>query len=79
MYSAVVDDQPGFEAAKASEVVSRPGDLGVRADQERVGRWVLVSRAWMSMRVEDGLVTGIYAVRNPDKLSRIMREAAVSR
>jgi RNA polymerase sigma-70 factor (ECF subfamily) len=33
----------------------------------------------MSMRVEDGLVSGIYTVRNPEKLSRIMREAAVSR
>ncbi len=33
----------------------------------------------VSMRVEDGLVSGIYTVRNPDKLSRILREAAVSR
>lgn len=33
----------------------------------------------MSMRVEDGLVSGIYTVRNPEKLSRILREAAVSR
>jgi RNA polymerase sigma-70 factor (TIGR02957 family) len=33
----------------------------------------------MSLRVEDGLISGIYTVRNPEKLSRIMREAAVSR
>jgi RNA polymerase sigma-70 factor (TIGR02957 family) len=33
----------------------------------------------VSMRVEDGLVSGIYTVRNPEKLSRIMREEAVSR
>lgn len=33
----------------------------------------------VSMRVEDGLVSGIYTVRNPDKLSRIVREATVSR
>ena len=33
----------------------------------------------VSMRVEDGLVNGIYTVRNPEKLSRIMEEAAVSR
>jgi RNA polymerase sigma-70 factor (ECF subfamily) len=33
----------------------------------------------VSMRVEDGLVNGIYNVRNPEKLSRIMEEAAVSR
>ena len=33
----------------------------------------------VTMRVEDGLVSGIYTVRNPEKLSRMMREAAVSR
>lgn len=33
----------------------------------------------VSMRVEDGLVSGIYTVRNPEKLSRMMQEAAVSR
>jgi RNA polymerase sigma-70 factor (ECF subfamily) len=33
----------------------------------------------VSMRVEDGLVSGIYTVRNPDKLSRIPRESQVSR
>jgi hypothetical protein len=30
----------------------------------------------VAMRVEDGLVCGIYTVRNPEKLSRILREAA---
>jgi RNA polymerase sigma-70 factor (ECF subfamily) len=33
----------------------------------------------VSMRVEDGLVGAIYTVRNPEKLSSILREAAVSR
>ncbi|TSD47552.1 RNA polymerase sigma-70 factor [Rhodococcus sp. KBS0724] len=33
----------------------------------------------VSMRIEDGLVSGIYTVRNPEKLSRMMQEAAVSR
>ncbi|MFE4500087.1 RNA polymerase sigma-70 factor [Rhodococcus sp. NPDC056743] len=33
----------------------------------------------VSMRVEDGLVSGIYTVRNPEKLSRMVQEAAVSR
>jgi RNA polymerase sigma-70 factor (ECF subfamily) len=33
----------------------------------------------VSMRVEDGLVSGIYTVRNPEKLSRILRESQVSR
>ncbi|MEV4835862.1 RNA polymerase sigma-70 factor [Nonomuraea sp. NPDC049486] len=33
----------------------------------------------MAVRVEDGLITGLYAVRNPEKLSRMERETAVSR
>ena len=33
----------------------------------------------MAVRVEDGLVTGLYYVRNPEKLSRVERETAVSR
>jgi RNA polymerase sigma-70 factor (TIGR02957 family) len=33
----------------------------------------------MAVRVEDGYVTGLYYVRNPEKLSRVERETAVSR
>ncbi|MGW0818477.1 RNA polymerase sigma-70 factor [Streptomyces viridiviolaceus] len=33
----------------------------------------------IAVRIDDGLVTGLYAVRNPEKLSRIDRETAVSR
>jgi RNA polymerase sigma-70 factor (ECF subfamily) len=33
----------------------------------------------MTVRVEDGLVTGLYVVRNPPKLSRVERETALSR
>ncbi|HEV7712161.1 MAG TPA: RNA polymerase sigma-70 factor [Asanoa sp.] len=33
----------------------------------------------LAVRVGDGLVTGIYAVRNPEKLSRIDQETAMSR
>ncbi|MFD2470085.1 RNA polymerase sigma-70 factor [Amycolatopsis silviterrae] len=33
----------------------------------------------LAVRVEDGLVTGAYHVRNPEKLSRVEREIAVSR
>lgn len=33
----------------------------------------------MTMRVEEGLVSGIYTVRNPEKLSRILEVAEVSR
>jgi RNA polymerase sigma-70 factor (ECF subfamily) len=33
----------------------------------------------VALRFEDGLVTGLYSVRNPEKLSRVEREIAVSR
>ena len=33
----------------------------------------------MAVRIDDGLITGLYAVRNPEKLSRVERETAVSR
>jgi RNA polymerase sigma-70 factor, ECF subfamily len=33
----------------------------------------------MAMRVEDGYITGLYYVRNPEKLSRVERENALSR
>lgn len=33
----------------------------------------------MTMRVEEGLVSGIYTVRNPEKLSRILEVAALTR
>ena len=33
----------------------------------------------MTMRVEEGQVSGIYTVRNPEKLSRILQEATLTR
>ena len=33
----------------------------------------------VALRIDDGLVTGLYTVRNPEKLSRIARETAVTR
>ncbi|MGY0018135.1 RNA polymerase sigma-70 factor [Streptomyces sp. cg35] len=35
--------------------------------------------AVLAVRIDDGLVTGLYAVRNPEKLSRVERETPVSR
>jgi len=32
-----------------------------------------------AIRLEDGLITGLYAVRNPEKLSRLEREITLSR
>ncbi|MFC7585082.1 RNA polymerase sigma-70 factor [Nonomuraea antimicrobica] len=33
----------------------------------------------MAVRVDEGLITGLYAVRNPEKLSRMERETTMSR
>ncbi|MFI8434326.1 RNA polymerase sigma-70 factor [Streptomyces sp. NPDC079020] len=33
----------------------------------------------VSVRIDDGLITGLYAVRNPEKLSRMQRETALRR
>ncbi|MFI6878603.1 RNA polymerase sigma-70 factor [Streptomyces sp. NPDC050400] len=33
----------------------------------------------IAMRIDDGLITGLYAVRNPEKLSRVERENPVGR
>jgi RNA polymerase sigma-70 factor (ECF subfamily) len=33
----------------------------------------------MAVRIDDGLITGLYAVRNPEKLSRMERETALRR
>jgi RNA polymerase sigma-70 factor (TIGR02957 family) len=33
----------------------------------------------VAVRIDDGLISGLYVVRNPEKLSRIERETAVSR
>ena len=33
----------------------------------------------LAIRIDDGLVTGLYAVRNPEKLSHMERETALRR
>jgi RNA polymerase sigma-70 factor (ECF subfamily) len=33
----------------------------------------------VAMRIDDGLISGLYVVRNPEKLSRVGRETAMSR
>ena len=33
----------------------------------------------IAVRIDDGLITGLYAVRNPEKLSHVERETVVSR
>ncbi|MEU6236778.1 hypothetical protein [Kitasatospora sp. NPDC047058] len=33
----------------------------------------------VAMRIDEGLISGIYSVRNPEKLTHMERETAVSR
>jgi RNA polymerase sigma-70 factor (ECF subfamily) len=33
----------------------------------------------MAVRIDDGLITGLYAVRNPQKLSHMERETSLRR
>jgi RNA polymerase sigma-70 factor (ECF subfamily) len=72
----------------ADRVIAVLGRLATRATLRPAqinGRPALIVRAdgetdtVLALRVEAGLVTGLYAVRNPEKLSRIAREAPLSR
>ena len=60
--------------------------LGMSMELTQVNGWpALIIRlegaldSVMTVRVEEGLVSAIYTVRNPEKLSRMMYEAAVAR
>jgi RNA polymerase sigma-70 factor (ECF subfamily) len=33
----------------------------------------------VAVRIDDGLITGLYAIRNPEKLSHMQRETALRR
>ncbi|MFJ8820176.1 RNA polymerase sigma-70 factor [Streptomyces sp. NPDC102467] len=61
----------------ASAVSAEPTQInGAPALMLRDGDEII---AVLAVRIDDGLVTGLYAVRNPEKLSRVEREAPVSR
>lgn len=66
--------------------LSTSRELGMTGEVVHVNGWpALLLRldgeveAVVSVRVDDGLVSGIYTVRNPEKLSRLAEAAAVSR
>ncbi len=61
-------------------------DLGITGEMAHVNGWpALVLRldgaieAVLSVRVDHGLVSGIYTVRNPEKLTRMLQTADVAR
>ncbi|PRX46215.1 RNA polymerase sigma-70 factor (ECF subfamily) [Prauserella shujinwangii] len=81
--------RPVVGAEKVSRLLtlglSRAG-AGLSAEPVQVNGWpaLLLRRrgeldAVVAMRVEGGLVTGLYSVRNPEKLAHLERETEVSR
>lgn len=77
---------PVVGIADVTEVLVRFTATGVSAEPARInGAPGLVLRlggalvAALAVRIDDGLVTGLYAVRNPEKLARVDRETPVSR
>ncbi|WP_433191544.1 RNA polymerase sigma-70 factor [Actinoallomurus sp. CA-150999] len=61
--SAVASLQPAQVNGHPALIIRRGGELD----------------SVMAVRIDDGLITGLYAVRNPEKLSHVERETTVSR
>ncbi|GAA3135903.1 RNA polymerase sigma-70 factor [Streptomyces rectiviolaceus] len=76
--------EPVVGAEKVVDVLSRLTSANLRPAQVN-GHPALILRTGgevdtvLAVRIEGGLITGLYAVRNPEKLSRIDRETAVGR
>jgi len=60
----------GRESVELVQINGYPA-LIMRLDQE--------IQSVVAVRIDDGLVTGLYVVRNPEKLSRVEKETVVSR
>ncbi|MFG3223786.1 RNA polymerase sigma-70 factor [Kitasatospora sp. NPDC048194] len=77
---------PVVGAESVAALLCRISRLPVSLTIEQVnGRPALVSRVdgevdtVLALRLDEGLITGLYAVRNPEKLSRMTRETALGR
>ncbi|MFI5769035.1 RNA polymerase sigma-70 factor [Streptomyces sp. NPDC051658] len=76
--------EPVVGAGTVADVLSRLTSASLQSAQVN-GYPALILRtggaidAVLAVRLEGGLITGLYAVRNPEKLSRIDRETAVGR
>jgi RNA polymerase sigma-70 factor (ECF subfamily) len=60
----------GEEEVELAQINGRPA-LILRLDGE--------IESVVALRIDDGLVTGLYVVRNPEKLSHVEQETAMSR
>ncbi|WP_345578338.1 RNA polymerase sigma-70 factor [Nonomuraea rosea] len=76
---------PIMGAGRVAEVLARIADLATLRPAQVNGHPALIVQlngevdTVVAVRVADGLITGLYAVRNPEKLSRMERETTVSR
>ncbi|MFI7636468.1 RNA polymerase sigma-70 factor [Nonomuraea sp. NPDC049400] len=76
---------PVLGADRVAEVLGRIADVASLLPAQVNGHPALIVRldgeldSVVAMRVDDGLITGLYAVRNPEKLSRMERETALRR
>ncbi|MFJ5721863.1 RNA polymerase sigma-70 factor [Streptomyces sp. NPDC093149] len=76
--------EPVVGAQAVADVLSRLTPATLQSAQIN-GRPALILRTGdridtvLAVRLENGLISGLYAVRNPEKLSRIDRETAVGR
>jgi RNA polymerase sigma-70 factor (ECF subfamily) len=77
--------EPVVGAGNVARFLSNAGLIGALQPAQVNGSPALILRldgsvnTVMAVRVEDGLIAGLYAVRNPEKLSRVTRETAVTR
>ncbi|GGV22921.1 RNA polymerase sigma24 factor [Streptomyces longisporoflavus] len=76
--------EPIVGAEKVADVLGRLASATMRPAQINGYPALLLStdgkvNTVLAVRLESGLITGLYAVRNPEKLSRIDREVAVGR
>ncbi len=68
----------------AGGLTKLPGTTSLRSEQVNgypalVLRWDGEIDTVVAVRIDDGLITGLYAVRNPEKLSRMDRETVLAR
>lgn len=70
LLSAHFDTFGGKETVELAQINGYPA-LIMRLDEE--------IESVVALRIDDGLVTGLYVVRNPEKLSRVDHETAFSR
>ncbi|MEQ4717064.1 RNA polymerase sigma-70 factor [Nonomuraea sp. B19D2] len=77
--------EPVLGADRVAEVLGRIADVASLLPAQVNGYPALIVRldgeldSVVAVRVDDGLITGLYAVRNPEKLSHMERETALRR